>query len=247
MSHHLLDLKHVSLHIPAVEQAILDNISYHIAENDFIVVLGSNGSGKSSLLKVIDQRYHATSGKISFAGKSITRYSRQFLANKIITLTQNYHESLFTTLTVFENYFLVKHKKRFFSLNKNREREICTNYLKKFNENLINKLDTLVDKLSGGEKQALALALAVIYPPKILLLDEHTSALDPNTAKQLMRLTDEIIAQYQMTCIMTTHNLDIALNHGNRILALREGKIYQSIDGEQKKTLDQQALLAACY
>lgn len=247
MTRLLLDLQQVSLKIPGVEQPLLSDINYQIFADDFIVILGSNGSGKSSLLKLIDQRYHCKIGKIYFKGKPIEKYSHQTITSNIITLTQNFHESLFTTLTVFENYFLVKHKNKFFSQSQKIERQACVDYLKKFNANFTFKLDTLVDKLSGGEKQALALALAVIYPPEILLLDEHTSALDPNTAKQLMQLTEELIAKYKMTCVMTTHNLEIALNHGNRILALRDGKIYQAIDAEEKKTLDQNTLLAVCY
>lgn len=229
MTSTILSLQHVSLQLPSVEKPILSDIHYQVKEGDFIVLLGSNGSGKSSLLKLLDNRYQSTSGVIHKAPHCTMR-----------TLTQNCHESLFTSLTVLENYYL-------FTLNKKADKHFFADYIKKFNVNLANKLDQTVEKLSGGEKQALALALSVLHPPKILLLDEHTSALDPKSAQQLMALTQQVVSQNHMTCILTTHDLDIALQYGNRILALRNGRMLQVIDDGEKAKLDQTTLLAACY
>lgn len=230
MKNLILSLDNISLNLPGVEKPILSNINYKITEGDFIVILGSNGSGKSSLLKCIDQRYQPTSGKISFIKSKM----------KITTLGQNCHESLFPTLTILENYYL-------FSSGKKTDKEFFINYLNEFNPNLSIKLDQLVQTLSGGEKQALALALSVLYPPDILLLDEHTSALDPKSAQTLMEITHRAIQQHNITCMLTTHDLDIASQYGNRILALRNGRMFQVIEHEDKKVLDQNKLLAACY
>ncbi len=204
---------------------ILENITYAINQGDFIILLGSNGSGKSSFLKLLDQRYQLTTGEICLPRK------------KIATLTQHYNESLFTSLTVIENYVLIKNKKE--------KKSAVIEYLNQFNENLKNKLHTVVDNLSGGEKQALALALNLINLPDILLLDEHTSALDPLTRKNLMLITDRMVKKYGITCILTTHDLDIATNYGNRILAIKNGKIHHACDN--KNSLSTEKLLEACY
>jgi putative ABC transport system ATP-binding protein len=160
----------------------------------------------------------------------------------MVTLSQNSHESLFPNLTLKENFLLTQaraHEKK--SLV-----QFCK-HLEKFNLNLVSKLDTLVMKLSGGEKQALMLALAVLHPPKILLLDEHTSALDPNTAQQLMKVTGEIVAEYGITCVLTTHDLGVALGFGERIVSLRQGKILRLVEKEEKHRLQKEELLGLCY
>lgn len=238
----MIKLNHVSLHIQNGEKPILSDIHYHIKPQDFIILLGSNGSGKSSLLKLLDRRYTPTSGTIDIHNKLVTHYSHSALRKKIITLTQNYNEAVFNSLTVFENYLLIKksHATR-------KEKNFFENYIYAFNPNLSTKRDQLVEKLSGGEKQALALGLLMLYPPEILLLDEHTSALDPKTGDQLMKLTSQLIKAHKITCILATHDLDIALNYGNRILALRHSKIHQEINELEKIKLSRQALLETCY
>lgn len=223
----VLDIQQVSLRFFGLEKPVLDNINYQIYAGDFIIVLGSNGSGKSSLLKLLDQRYQPTSGKIICHG-----------TGSIKTLTQNCNESLFGSLTILENYLLVK---------KNHNRVLLEDYLMKFNPNLPGKLNQLVDRLSGGEKQALALALTVLHPPRILLLDEHTSALDPHSADTLMELTQKIVQEYNMTCLLTTHDLGIAEQYGNRILSLKNGEIHHCVDALEKGDMTEQHLLTACY
>jgi putative ABC transport system ATP-binding protein len=245
----LLELKNVSLTFSGIQKPILSDIQYAVNEGDIIVILGSNGSGKSSLLKLLDKRYHPTTGHITLAGNPLTSFAPKKFNHSIKTLTQNCHESLFTSLTVLENYLLVKqqYEPDLFSIQKKHEREFLMDYIVKFNPNLASKLDQVVEQLSGGEKQALALALTVLYPPQILLLDEHTSALDPKSAVHLMQLTYETVKQYRITCLMTTHDLAIAEKYGNRILALKNGEIYQIIDQHEKPTFSQHHLLAACY
>ena len=245
----LLELKKASLQLKEIDKAILSSISYSVNENDFVIILGSNGSGKSSLLKLIDKRYQTSHGEILIEGKSIKSYSNNTLHHTVKTLTQNCPESLFESLTVLENYLLVKqqYEPRLFALNTKIERAYFKNYVQDFNPNLALKLDQVVDKLSGGEKQALALALTVLYPPRILLLDEHTSALDPKSAASIMALTRKIIQKYKITCLLTTHDLSEAKQYGNRILVLKESKIHQMIEAEDKEKLSEAELLTLCY
>lgn len=249
MNQSLLSIKDVSLHLASIDKPILRDINYQIFDKDFIIILGSNGSGKSSLLKCLDRRYQPTSGNIFLEEKLLSKFSVKQFSQKVITLTQNPHESLFCSLTIFENYLLVRQcrDRNLFSINNRHAREFFAEYLQEFNSNLSHKLDQVVEKLSGGEKQALALALSVLYPPEILLLDEHTSALDPKSAKQLMELTQRVIANHRITSILATHDLDIARNFGNRILALRQGVILRQINSEEKNTLNKEEMLVACY
>ena len=224
----LVHFNHVSLAIPDVEKPILSDITYSIYSNDIIILLGSNGSGKSSLLKLLDGRYHATEGEISTFFSSTSRATA--------TLSQHCDDSLFTSLTVLENYILVKGSKH-----------DAASYLSSFNINLPQKLNQIAGKLSGGEKQALALALCFIHPPQLLLLDEHTSALDPHAAQQLMELTHRKIIEYGITCLLTTHDLTMASQYGNRVLALKQGKMIHAIDDKRNDIISKDALLKECY
>lgn len=245
----LLTLSDVGLTIPTLDRPILSNINYQVYSGDFVIILGSNGSGKSSLLKLLDKRYTITHGKILFNGKSLKHYPDRIFSREIKTLTQNYQESLFPNLTVLENYLLIKqqYEALSFSLNHSIEQKFFSEYISSFNVKLPHKLHQVVDRLSGGEKQALALALTVLYPPKVLLLDEHTSALDPKTAETIMALTKSIVEKNHITCLLTTHDLSEAKHLGNRILALKNGYIHQAIEASEKANITQAELLAACY
>lgn len=237
---YVLELKHIELKPAGASRSILSGINYQIAAGDFIIVLGSNGSGKSSLLKLIDRRYQPSSGKIVLDDRPIASYATRIFCQRVKTLTQNTHESLFNSLTVYENYLLIEQGPR-------RNRAFLQDYLRQFNSNLPNKLDQVVDGLSGGEKQVLALALIVLHPPQILLLDEHTSALDPKTADNVMAITNDIIRQYQITCLLATHDLAIAEQYGNRVLAMKNGCMHHCIDHHDKVLATQTVLLASCY
>ena len=204
--------------------------------------MGSNGSGKSSLLKLIDRTYQPTNGDIQLDNKPLKNFPNKKLSQKIVTLTQDYHKSLFCSLTVWENCLLAqeRHKNNF-------TKDYFVDYLNQYNPNLSKKFSILTNELSGGEKQALALALSVLQPPEILLLDEHTSSLDPQTAQVLMDITARVIKDKNMTCLMTTHDLDIALQYGNRILVLQHGQILHCYEAENKVKLTHQLLLESCY
>lgn len=231
MNNLILNVDNISLNLPGVGHPILENVTYQINEGDFVILLGSNGSGKSSLLKVIDGRYKKSSGKITLhhqAGKK-----------GVTTVTQSSADALFMPLTVYENFLLIADGKG--------TREQCQTYLQTFNPKLASKLDDLASRLSGGERQALVLALATYQPCDLLLLDEHTAALDPVTSERLMKLTANIITEKKLTCVMTTHDLDDALKFGNRILSLRHGRVHATIDEHEKNSMTVEKLLSACY
>jgi putative tryptophan/tyrosine transport system ATP-binding protein len=249
MNNFLLDIKNISFALPDADKAILHDVNYQIHYGDFIILLGSNGSGKSSLLKILDQRYKATSGKIMLAGRLLDEYKISEFYKCVTTLTQNCLDSLFTSLTVLDNCILVQQRtlNNLLHVTTKKEREFFAQYLVRFNEKLANKLDTKVSALSGGELQALSLALGVLQKPKILLLDEHTSALDPRGAERLIKVTAQIVAEFNITCVLVTHDLDIALQYGNRILAMHNGSVLRCIEEVQKQALTQQDLLKLCY
>jgi putative tryptophan/tyrosine transport system ATP-binding protein len=239
-----LECHGVNLSLPGRESKILDDINFKIQAQEFVLLLGGNGSGKSSLLKLLNRQQKRFEGIVKFDNKNILEVSQRKYSEEIFKLTQSVADSLFLELTVFENAILMetrtnhtKSKKHFYQ-----EMEV---YLKGFNETLAKSLNTPVENLSGGEQQILMLALTMRHKPRLLLLDEHTSALDPKTAEKVMQFTQALIQREKVTCIMTTHNLEFAMNYGDRVLAMRDGKLaYQS---EAKENLTKEQLLAVCY
>jgi putative ABC transport system ATP-binding protein len=232
----LLEAKNLNLTIG--RKKIIDNVSLKVNKGDFIILLGSNGCGKSSLLKLLYKKYLPESGEIIFDQLSLYKYKSKTFYKEFKFLNQNCSEALFMNMTILENYKLMTFGKKINQLK-------LGNYLAPFNQNLKAKLSQKVSSLSGGEQQALALALFTLNPPKLLLLDEHTSALDPSSTLNIIKLTDNIIKKHNITCIMSTHNLEIAKEYGNKIIALREGKIYAEI--ENKSSLDLNHMMQAYY
>ena len=218
------------------EKHIINHITLSINPGDFVVILGGNGSGKSTLLKLINQTYRCTSGKIIFPENF-----------KIVTLTQFITDSIFTDLTIEENALLIESASPQPSFHKKTLLAELPTYLSQFNPNLPKALKTRVNQLSGGEQQILAFALYLRHQPDLLLLDEHTSALDPKKADGVMALTHEYLLKNRITCLMTTHSLPYAVKYGNRLIALRDGQIVFEADTEQKLILNSSDLLQHCY
>lgn len=245
----LIDIQKANFTVPQLAQPIIKHLTYQIYERDFMIILGGNGSGKSSLIKMMDKRYSLSSGDIILENRSIRKYGQKKFYRTVKTLTQNPEDSLFSSLSILENFLILKqqYNPNFLRIRDQKERELLAEYLSPFNQKLAGSLDATVNSLSGGEKQALALALTVFYPPKVLLLDEHTSALDPKTARVIMELTQKTVEKFHITCILTTHDLDIAEKYGNRLLALKNGEIYRQYDGHDKTQVGKTELLAACY
>jgi putative ABC transport system ATP-binding protein len=237
----MIKLDNISFSLPDGKK-IINNFSYVISKGDFIVLLGSNGSGKSSLIKLLNKTYLPTKGNILFGHTPINEISHKKFSASVITLTQFVRDSLFMELTIQENAELIQQAYRI-----KRQEENLKNYLAAFNKNLTKALHTPVNQLSGGEQQILAFALYLQHQPELLLLDEHTSALDPKTAKEIMKLTAHMIKEKKITAIMATHNLEFAEQYGNKIVAIKEGKIFLDSDHSSKDQLTHQALLEACY
>lgn len=240
----LLKFDNVSFKPSSTIPAIVNHISLGICQGDFVVIIGGNGSGKTSLLKLINRQYHHTQGNIIFNGNHIDHIHKKDLSRQIVTLTQSVQQSLFTALTIKENAELltIYHQQaQHSSISK------LQHYLKTFNYKLANALNKPLHLLSGGEQQILAFALYLRHQPLLLLLDEHTSALDPKTAAKIMAFTDKVIQKHQITCLMTTHNLDFALNYGNRLIAIKNGEVIYQAQGKEKQALKKSTLLQYCY
>jgi len=241
-----LSLEQIHFSIPGRERAILENVSLEIYPNDFVILLGSNGSGKSSLLKVINGLSSPTSGRISLSGNDITQQPIHQRAQSIITLTQDLNLSTFSQLTILENCLIALYRNRRTSLamSVKKQREEIEKYLGNYSAKLALALDEPVISLSGGERQTLALAMSLYELPSLLLLDEHTSALDPAMANKLMRLTAENAQSREITTLMTTHNLEDALAYGNRLIVMRHGRLMHDFRGLDKAALTHADLLS---
>ncbi len=220
----LLQINDVNFNLPS-GQVILHQINAQIMPGEFVILVGSNGSGKSSLIKLINQQYRLREGDINLNGENIQKFSRKKLSEQMITLTQFVKDSLFIDLSVFENAKLIT---PFKSINKLKE------YLHAFNPNLAEAVKKPVAELSGGEQQQLAFALYMTKQPKLLLLDEHTSALDPVAAEKIMQMTHDYVRRHHITCLMTTHNMNFAERFSDRLIAMKNGRLIQSTKSNQE-------------
>lgn len=216
----LLQIKNLNFKLPS-GQVILSQINMQILPGEFVVLVGSNGSGKSSLIKLINRQYRLREGEICLNNEDIQKFSHKKSAEYIITLTQFVKDSLFVDLSLFENAKLITPFKSIDELKK---------YLSNFNPNLAEAVEKPVSELSGGEQQQLAFALYMTKQPKLLLLDEHTSALDPIAAEKIMQMTHNYVRQHHITCIMTTHNMDFAERFPDRLIAMKHGHLLQNVE-----------------
>ncbi len=229
------------------ELSLFDNFNLNINEGEFVVVLGSNGSGKSSLLNLIDGQLGADGGKILFMNKDISHqpsFKRRQLMSRVY---QDPSLGTSPSLTIFENMSLALNKGKPFNLTRcaqDSQREVIANYVALLNLGLEEKLDVTVSWLSGGQRQALSLLMAVCSQPKLLLLDEHTAALDPRTSQHMMKLTKKLIEDFKMTTVMITHQIKDALEYGDRCVMLHEGSIVLDVSNEQKQHLQPKDLLS---
>ncbi|MEM7494888.1 MAG: ATP-binding cassette domain-containing protein [Myxococcota bacterium] len=232
----LLDVRHVHVREPSHGTPILHDVSFQLYQGDFMILLGANGSGKSSLMRVLCGLSSPTSGEVLLNGRPLHKLSLSAIASRIRTLTQDPAVSTFGDLTVRENCQLAR--------TDGMDRSALQNYLRDFHPQLPHKLDTFARTLSGGQRQSLALAMGLLRPLTVLLLDEHTSALDPGAAQRVMRLTAACAKQLPHAAIVTaTHRLDDALQVGNRLMLLHEGRIAYHVAGDEKRRLTKQELV----
>ena len=225
----------------------LNHISLNVEDGDFITVLGSNGAGKSTLFNAISGSVDIDEGRIELDGKNITdepEYRRSVFIGRLF---QDPLKGTAPHMTIEENLTLAwlraSHNKADFSRISAKDREYFRDQLKKLGMGLEDRMKTEVGTLSGGQRQALTLLMATIVPPRLLLLDEHTAALDPVAAEKIMNLTQRIIEENHTTCLMITHNLNHALQLGNRSLIMNNGQIICSFDEEEKKQMDMDTLI----
>lgn len=219
------------------EKTILDNVSLTIHKHDFITILGGNGAGKSTLFNVISGTLPLTSGSIYILGENVTSYSPEKRAKYLSRVFQDPKMGTAPRMTVAENLLIAKFRGEKRPLVPRR----LSHYRKEFQETidkigngLEKHLDTPIEFLSGGQRQALSLLMATLKRPELLLLDEHTAALDPKTSVALMSLTDEFVNRDQLTALMITHHMEDALKYGNRLIVMKDGQIIQDLHQEEK-------------
>lgn len=204
------------------ENRALKDVSLEANKSDFVVIVGSNGAGKSTLLNVILGKLKPTEGQYYLKDKPIKKPSISKMAHLIGRVYQNPDSGVFSNLTIRENLKIAS-KKGNRGLTFSRIDPKAMELLKHLKMGLENRLDTVVGELSGGQKQALAMVMAVITNPEVLLLDEHTASLDPKSARRVMELTKMINEELDVTVMMITHNMDFAESYGNRKVEIKEG------------------------
>lgn len=219
------------------EKTILDNVSLTIHKHDFITILGGNGAGKSTLFNVISGTLPLTSGSIYILGENVTSYSPEKRAKYLSRVFQDPKMGTAPRMTVAENLLIAKfrgEKRRLVPRRLKRYRKEFQEIIEKIGNGLEKHLDTPIEFLSGGQRQALSLLMATLKRPELLLLDEHTAALDPKTSVALMELTDDFVQRDQLTSLMITHHMEDALKYGNRLIVMKEGQIIQDLKQEEK-------------
>lgn len=228
------------------EKVALDNVSLHLDEGDFVTVIGGNGAGKSTLLNSIAGTLNVANGNICIDGKDVTRLPDFKRAGDVARVFQDPMKGTASSMNIEENLALAmsRGKRRTLKWNvTNAESHQFKQMLTQLNLGLEDRLDCKVSLLSGGQRQALTLLMATINKPKLLLLDEHTAALDPGTASKVLAMTESITSENNQTTLMITHNMRDALQYGNRLIMMHNGRIIFQAQGEEKKKLTVQDLL----
>ncbi|GAX88847.1 ABC transporter ATP-binding protein [Effusibacillus lacus] len=230
------------------EKIALQNINLHLAPRDFVTVIGSNGAGKSTLMNIISGGLIPDQGTVTIDGVDVTKLGEHQRAKYIGRVFQDPMAGTAPNMTIEENLAIAyaRGQRRSLSLGvNNRKRKLFQEQLEILDQGLENRLKTKVGFLSGGQRQALSLLMATFTKPKILLLDEHTAALDPKRARLILELTKKVVDQHHLTTLMVTHNMEQALTLGNRLLMMHEGRIVLDIAQEQKQRMTVKDLLQA--
>lgn len=229
-----------------IENPAMRGMSLHIQDGEFVTVIGSNGAGKSTFLNAISGDLMVDGGSIHIDGQDVTRLPAHKRAHLVARVFQDPLAGTCEALSIEENMALAYSRGRkrglAFALNKE-NRELFREKLSVLKLGLENRLTDRIGLLSGGQRQAVSLLMASLQPSKILLLDEHTAALDPKTATFVLELTDQIIAENKLTAMMVTHSMRQALDHGSRTVMLHRGKVVLDVAGEQRAGMDVPDLL----
>ncbi|EOH88319.1 ABC transporter ATP-binding protein [Enterococcus asini ATCC 700915] len=228
------------------ERVLLDNVDLTIQPGEFITVVGGNGAGKSTLFNTISGSLPLTRGKITINQTDVTRKSEEQRAKYIARVFQDPKMGTAPRMTIAENLLLAEKRGQHRGLRPRKLQERLPDYKElcaQIGNGLEQHLDTPCGNLSGGQRQALSLLMATLTTPELLLLDEHTAALDPKTSKNLMTLTNQLVTEQQLTCLMITHHMEDALQYGNRLILMKKGKIAKDLSQKEKEQLTLSDLL----
>ena len=228
------------------EMCLFDWFHFTVQSGEFVSVVGSNGSGKTSLLNLICGSIETDAGRILVNGQDITRKKSYLRHRRIGRVYQDPSKGTCPAMTILENLSLADNKGRHYGLRRGINKERTSYYrelLAQLNLGLEDKLHTRVGDLSGGQRQAVALLMSTMTPIDFLILDEHTAALDPRTAEIIMELTDRIVREKNVTTVMVTHNLRYALEYGARLVMLHEGTVVLDRSGAEKEQMDTEEIM----
>lgn len=228
------------------EKKALNGIDLTLADGDFVTVIGGNGAGKSTVMNMITGVYPVDCGSIIIDGINVTEMSEHKRAKYFGRVFQDPMTGTAANMEIVENLAIAENRGKRRSLKSavgKKDKERYKEILKTLDLGLENRLTSKVGLLSGGQRQALTLLMATLQKPRLLLLDEHTAALDPKTAAKVLALSEKIIRENNLTTMMVTHNMNDAITYGNRLIMLHEGRIILDISGDEKKSLTVETLL----
>ena len=247
----MLDLQNISKTFnPGTvnEKKALDGVSLHLDKGEFVTIVGSNGAGKSTLFHAIAGAFYVDEGSIDLDGEDITFQPEYRRSRELGRLFQDPMKGTAPHMTIEENLSLAylragKPRNAYFSRITKKDKEFFRQQLSLLGMGLEDRMRQPVGLLSGGQRQALTLLMATLQKPKLLLLDEHTAALDPKTAAKVLDTTERIVQRDKLTTLMITHNMRDAIVHGNRLIMMYEGRVVIDVSGEEKQKLTVEALL----
>lgn len=228
------------------EKRALDGVTLRLNDGDFVTIIGGNGAGKSTTLNAVAGVWPVDEGRILIGGTDVSRLSEHRRAKYLGRVFQDPMTGTAAGMQIEENMALAARRGTLRTLRPGitrQERESYRQQLRRLGLGLEDRMTAKVGLLSGGQRQALTLLMATLRKPQLLLLDEHTAALDPKTAAKVLELTDEIIREEHLTAMMVTHNMKDAIRHGNRLIMMHEGRIIYDVSGEAKKRLTVEDLL----
>ncbi len=244
----MLELKDVSVVFnegTVNEKVALSSINLTLEKGDFVTIIGSNGAGKSTLFQSISGAVDMTSGQVLLNGQDLSNMPEYKRSSFIGRLFQDPLKGTAPSMTIEENLILSSQRGKHFSLSvfSHKQRDSFKKALKELDLGLEDRLDVKVNTLSGGQRQALTLLMATYVTPELLLLDEHTAALDPKTAQKVLNISSKLVNEHQITTLMITHNMEDALKYGNKTMIMKDGQIIAVVEGKEREKMSVDELI----